>query len=144
MDWWIWIIAGLMLALIEIITPGGFYIFFFGVGALAVGLLGALGLAGSAPLQVLLFSIISLGALWLFRRRLLEHFSPPPQANVDGMLGAAAVALSDIAPGAVAKVELRGSPWTAKNAGAGAIASGQRCIVERVEGISLIVRAETE
>jgi membrane protein implicated in regulation of membrane protease activity len=35
MEWWIWILLGLVLLLGEIVTPGGFYILFFGVGAVA-------------------------------------------------------------------------------------------------------------
>jgi regulator of protease activity HflC (stomatin/prohibitin superfamily) len=34
MGWWIWIVLGLVLLLGELVTPGGFYILFFGVGAI--------------------------------------------------------------------------------------------------------------
>ncbi len=34
MDWWIWIVLGLMLVLGELVTPGGFYILFFGIAAI--------------------------------------------------------------------------------------------------------------
>ena len=39
MPWWIWIAFGLVLAAIELATPGGFFIVFFGIGAIAVGVL---------------------------------------------------------------------------------------------------------
>jgi inner membrane protein len=34
MEWWIWLVGGMLLLLVEIVTPGGFYFLFFGVGAL--------------------------------------------------------------------------------------------------------------
>ena len=30
MEWWIWVVLGLALLLGEILTPGGFYLLFFG------------------------------------------------------------------------------------------------------------------
>jgi membrane protein implicated in regulation of membrane protease activity len=41
----------------------------------------------------------------------------------------------------VGKVELRGSSWSARSARA-ALARGQRCRVERVDGLTLWVRPE--
>jgi membrane protein implicated in regulation of membrane protease activity len=37
MDWWIWVVLGLVLLIGEIVTPGGFYLLFFGIGAVVVG-----------------------------------------------------------------------------------------------------------
>ena len=36
MQWWHWAVLGLGLGLLELATPGGFFILFFGVGALLV------------------------------------------------------------------------------------------------------------
>ncbi len=44
MPFWIWLILGLVLLAGELLTPGGFFIIFFGVGALAVGVLRLAGL----------------------------------------------------------------------------------------------------
>ena len=46
MEWWTWILLGLLLLLAEIVTPGGFYIIFFGVGAVVVGVLAGFDAAG--------------------------------------------------------------------------------------------------
>ena len=45
---WMWIALGLVLAAIELATPSGFFIIFFGLGALIVGLL--VGLQAFRPL----------------------------------------------------------------------------------------------
>ncbi len=53
------------------------------------------------------------------------------------MLGLAPVLLS-----AAEKAELRGVPWSARAASGIALRKGQRCRVERVDGLTLWVRAE--
>jgi len=59
MDWWLWILLGLLLFLAELTTPGGFYIFFFGIGAVIVGILVGFQAAGPPWFQFILFSAIS-------------------------------------------------------------------------------------
>jgi membrane protein implicated in regulation of membrane protease activity len=45
MPWWAWLGLGLLLTLLELLTPLGFYLIFFGVGAVMVGALAGLPLA---------------------------------------------------------------------------------------------------
>ena len=59
MEWWMWMLLGLMLLLAELVTPGGFYFIFFGIGAIVVGVLAGIGASGPAWLQFLFFSILS-------------------------------------------------------------------------------------
>jgi inner membrane protein len=140
LTWWLWLVAGSALLALEIVTPGGFYVFFFGIGAILVGLLAVAGIAGPAWMQWLLFGLISVVALALFRRPLLRRFNVPHR-DVDTMIGEEAVALADIQAEGTGKAELRGSVWTARNAGGASIAAGQRCRVESVQGLTLHVRA---
>jgi len=142
MNWWIWILIGLLLVLGEVITPGGFYLLFFGVGGLIVGLLTLAGIAGPTWLQVLLFSAISVCALWLFRQKLMQLFQVKAQRPVDSFVGETAFAVDQIAVNGVGKVELRGTSWSARNIGDLSLNAGERCIVERVDGLTLFVRAE--
>src|SRR5947207_3363813 len=46
--WWHWLVLGLLLAVAELATAGGFYLLFFGIGALLVGGLAGLGLVTEA------------------------------------------------------------------------------------------------
>ena len=142
MSWWIWILIGLLLVFAEVVTPGGFYLLFFGIGGLIVGLLALADVAGPAWLQVLLFSVISVCALWLFREKLMQTFQGKAQVPVDSFIGETAHVVDEIAVNGVGKVELRGTSWTARNVGATALSTGGRCLVERVEGLTLFVRAE--
>ena len=62
MIWWFWILLGLLLAAIELSTPGGFFFIFFAVAALLVGTLELLHILESDALQWGLFSVLSLSA----------------------------------------------------------------------------------
>lgn len=75
--WWVWVAAGLALAIFEVVVPG--YIFVgFALGAIATGVMIGLGLPGSGwmmaqPLNTLLvFALLSL-ACWLILRRVLRR-----------------------------------------------------------------------
>lgn len=141
--WWIWILLGLVLVVLEIAAPGGFYFIFFGVGALAVGILAALDLGGPLWVQVLTFSLLSLASLALFRARLLGALqSKTPRGEVDSLVSEVGQAMDDLMPGAVGKVELRGSAWSARNVSETALSRGARCVVLRVDGLMLQVGPE--
>ena len=68
--WWVWIVAGFALGVLEVIVPG--YIFLgFAIGAVIVGLgLGIGVLGGGLPILLLVFAVLSLIA-WLGLRRVL-------------------------------------------------------------------------
>ncbi len=141
--WWHWLVLGLVLVVSEIATAGGFYIIFFGIGALIVGTLAAFGMAGPVWMQVLLFSVISVGSLALFRGRLLKLVQPNPQApTVDALVGEVAIAAEDVPAGSVGRVELRGTAWSARNETGVSLARGERCRVTRVDGLMLYIVPE--
>ncbi|MFN4154470.1 MAG: hypothetical protein ACK4HF_07430 [Paracoccaceae bacterium] len=66
--WWVWIVAGFALGVLEVLAPG--YIFVgFAIGAVVVGAglgLGVLG--GSLALLLLVFAVASLVAWYVLRR----------------------------------------------------------------------------
>ena len=142
MTWWMWCLLGLVLMALEVMTPGGFFIMFFGTGAVAVGVVDLMGISLALPVQVLVFVGVSIVSLLLFRKPLQERFARmTPQNKVDSLVGEAAKALDEIPAGGRGKVELRGSSWSAENVGAETIAQAQRCRVERVDGLTLFVRS---
>lgn len=142
MEWWIWIVFGLALLLGELITPGGFYILFFGIGAVVVGGLAGFDFAGPAWFQVILFLLVSVVTLWLFRERLLKVTQGATPYNVDSMVGETAVIMEEIPSNGIGKAEMRGTSWNARNIGEKPLARGERCRVERIEGLTLFVRGE--
>lgn len=144
MIWWYWMLVGLVLLGAEMVTPGGFYILFFGLAALAVGTLAGAGLVQAEWLQWLLFSGLAILSLLVFRGPLLAwiktHDKEMP--NVDSMAGESAIPLEDLLPGGTGKAELRGTMWTAHNAGPALLKKNQRCKVQRVEGLTLWITPE--
>ena len=143
MAWWYWVVLGLALAAIELATPGGFYVIFFAVGALAVGALNLAGVVSSAWVEWLLFPVIALITLRLFRRPLLGRLRLNERPDdVDSLVGQVAVAIDEMAPGQHGRAELRGTGWSARNVDTSRLASGQRCRVVAVHGLMLDLRQE--
>ena len=141
LSWWTWVIAGLVLMFAELLVPTGFFLFFFGVGAVVTGILTSLGWLTSFLFQGPAFIVISLVCVFLLRKPLLTKFHlQNPTASVDSLVGETAQALEAIAPQAIGKVQLRGSSWSALNTGSSPIALDVRCKVEKVEGLMLHVK----
>lgn len=144
MIWWYWVVLGLALAGFEILTPGGFFILFFGISAVLVGVLGGIGLSGPAWMQWFLFSLIAVLSLAFFRNPLIRYMQKGEAASkgIDTLRGEVAVAMDGIAVGAVGRAQLRGTVWSARNAGDTPIAPGERCGVESVDGLTLNIQRE--
>lgn len=143
MRWWIWVTLGLVLAAIELATPGGIFVIFFGIAALVVGVLVLAGVVTTPWVQWLLFPVMAVIALRLFRQPLLGRLRMRDEADaVDSLVGEVATPSADIAPGAHGRAELRGSTWNVRNAAEVPVAAGQRCRVVTVHGLVLDIRPE--
>ena len=142
MSWYLWLIAGILLAALELTGSGGFYLVFFGLAAIIVGLLGLFGGVEAVWLQWLVFTALSVVFLLVFRNPLLRRLQSPAAGAVDRLVGDVAVPLEDIPAGAVGRAELRGTTWSARNAHGAHIAKGRRCLVERVDGLTLFIVPE--
>lgn len=138
MPWWIWVLTGFGLLAAETLTPGGFYVFFFGLSAVVVGLMAGLGIAGSAQAQWLLFTALSVVSLLLLRPRLVSRFrGGSNDAPLPELIGDVAVLSDDLEPGGVSKAELRGTSWNVRSREHLRLPRGARCTVEKVDGLTL-------
>ena len=136
-----WLAGGLVLLLIELATPSGFFVMFFGLGAITVGVLQGIGILGSAAAQWFIFTALSVIYLLVFRGRLQKGVDRPP-ANIDTLIGELAIPRERILPGHVGRVDLRGALWNARNDAASSIEAGQRCRVTAVDGLTIYVQPE--
>jgi len=143
MTWWLWSIFGLALLAAELLLPTGFFVFFFGLSGVLVGALVGIGLVEDPWIEWMLFSGLAIVLLLGFRRRLVDRVQRRQRSPIDTVVGEVATLSEDLPPGAVGKAELRGSVWTVKSLEEKPLAKGQRCIVERVEGLTLWIRAES-
>jgi len=141
--WWHWLGLGLILVALEMAASGGFYIIFFGVSAIVLAVLRLAGVGSPLWLQLVLFAVMAVGSLLLFRHPLLRWLQlDRPGVNVDSMIGDVAVPLDDIAPGAVGRAELRGTVWSARNSAARAVARGERCRVVTIDQLMILIEPE--
>jgi len=63
-SWWVWVVAGFALGVLEVLVPG-FIFLGFAIGAVLTGVLVGFGvLGGSFPIMLLAFAVLSVAA-WL-------------------------------------------------------------------------------
>ncbi|NES97576.1 MAG: NfeD family protein [Desertifilum sp. SIO1I2] len=127
-----WLIAGIVLCLMELFLPTAFVEFMMGLSALVVA-----GVSLIVPyfgLQVALWMIVSLLLVLLTRRFL-------PKRKVYEIEGSTeAQTLTEILPGQTGRVLYEGNSWSARCAEMDmAIAPNQRVYVMRREGNILVV-----
>ena len=137
MQWWHWAVLGLILGLLELATPGGFFILFFGVGALLVGCCRWPGSGGRCGCSGCSSASSRSSSLFFFRDPLLRRMRARSTPLIDSLTSDVAIAKEDIQPGAVGRAELRGTAWSALNVGPAAVHRGQRCAVRKVDGLML-------
>ena len=136
---WLWLIAGLVLAVAEMVVPGVFLIW-FAAAALIVGLLTAV-LPLAAPVQVVLFVALSLVSV-VASRRFLRRYpiqSADPLLNQRGaQLVGRQVVVTQAIEGGSGRVRCGDSEWLAQGPDAEA---GERMTVTGSQGSVLIVEA---
>ena len=111
----IWFLIGVGLLLLELAVPGLIFVF-FGIGAwITAAVLLAFDI--SLNVQLLIFSITSIGSLLLLRQSIRKRYmdmSLEGKSETDnGFIGSQAVSLTPIEPGKDGKVEFNGSQWEA-------------------------------
>lgn len=95
MPWWGWVTVGALLLVAEMsIVDLEFYLVFLGVSALIVGLLDLAGVGMPFWMQWLVFAVLAIVSLVVFRQRLYKALRPPPEGEVQiGVDGDRAVAI---------------------------------------------------
>jgi membrane protein implicated in regulation of membrane protease activity len=143
MLWWYWMLLGLGLLVGEMLIPGGLFALFFGLAALLIGVMVGIGVKAPNWLQWLFFSVLSIASLLLFRGPVLARLKIGQQATprLDTLVGEIVTLRDDLPPGAIGKAELRGTVWTVQNGAVAALHRGQRCRVQRVDGLTLRIEA---
>jgi len=140
-EWWHWIVGGIALILAELMIPS-FFIIWFGLGALAVGLL-ALAFDLSLPAQLATWTAASLAMVWLWFRVFKQSFHKTRIGTADGgVIGEVGLLTGAVAPFERGKVRfqrplLGADEWVCR--ADAAIAAGERVRVTSVEGSFLKV-----
>ena len=138
MNWWGWLIIGFVLMGAELTAvDAAFYLIFVGAAAILMGILGLVGVSLPIWGQWVLFSVLAVGSMVLFRQKLYDRLRGGA-AGFDGSAAGATVAVKEVVPpGGRTRVRLRGSQWTAVNVGAVPIAAGADARVVESDGLEL-------
>ena len=133
-----WIILGLILMIAEIFIPS-FFIFWFGVGAVAAGFTSWFW--GVVP-QTIVFLVTS-GVLVLLTRPLAKKLvgESPRRINVDEIVGKEALVIEriDNVKG-TGVIKVNGDRWRALSEKDEVIEEGEKVVVIKVEGAHVVVR----
>lgn len=140
---WLWLLAGVILMLLEFVIPG-LVICFFGFGAVLMSLLLAVCPELSWNWQLFWFTIFSLTTLFCLRKFIPKIFKgrfggeDDLDIDNDAVRNAPAVTVSELTPGIPGKVEFRGSIWEA--VANEPIPAGTPVVVLKRDNLTLIVR----
>jgi membrane protein implicated in regulation of membrane protease activity len=135
----LWLIAAVLLAIGELLTPG---LFFLGPVALAaVGAAVAAGIGGGIILQLIVFIAVSAGSLAFLRPIARRHIRMPAltRTGTAALVGAKAVVLQrvDVNGG---RVKIGGEEWSARAFFEGqTLEPGARVEVAKIEGATALV-----
>ena len=141
-EWWYWVVGGVLLILLELAIPA-FFVLWFGLGALLVGLLMLLAGALALTTQLLVWGLASLAmvALWfkVFRRDRHKTLIGTADGTVLGEVGLLVGAVEPFQRGKVRfqRPILGADEWAC--VAESAIAAGERVRVISVEGSFLKV-----
>lgn len=140
--WQIWIIAALVLFVVEIATSG-FAAVCLSLGALVAAI--AAGCGASLTWQVVVFAVASLVALVFFRPVIIRLFhnrkSEERKSGVEALIGREAVVTETIDEvAATGRVRIDGDDWKAVAADSAHIEKGEKVVVLSIESIVLTVK----
>jgi len=141
--WWIWIAIAAVFAVGEIFTAG-FFLLWFGIGAIIAGILALLGFG--IGWQWAAFVIVS-GVLFAISRRFAERFTKkqPPGIGADRFISKKGVVLENINNiENTGRVRIDKEEWRADNDTDEIITAGTKVIVTRCDGTHLVVKVLKE
>ena len=133
----VWAILGLVLIVAELISFN-FVLIFFGISALIVAVIKLFGFHHLTS-EILLFSLVGIGGIFLFRSKLLmtmkSNVTLVTDVNQQILLSHA------INAGKSERILYQGTTWTAHNDSEKDLHKGQAVVIDKIEGIHLYVRS---
>ncbi len=138
MPWWGWMIIGALLLGSELLgVEAAFYLVFIGLAAMATGLVELAGADLEPWMQWILFSIISVVFMVIFRKKLYAMLRGSGVGYETGPAGEIVTVQEALQPGQSGRMSYRGTDWTIVNDSDQAFSAGQRVRISRVDGLKL-------
>ncbi len=139
---YLWLGLTILFGLIEAATVGLTSIW-FAAGALAAMIAAAF--SANIWVQLIVFALVS-ALLLIFTRPLVRKFLTPKleATNADALIGQTALVIEEIDNDReTGAARIDGKVWSARSADGSVIETDQKGIVVRIEGVKLILRAES-
>jgi len=138
MPWWGWIIFGAFLFGSELLlVDAAFYLVFIGIAAIITGLIELGGAGLEVWMQWIVFSIISVVLMVIFRKKLYALLRGDGVGYETGPAGEIVTVDQALEPGQSSRMSYRGTDWTIVNDSDQVIAAGQQVRISRVDGLKL-------
>jgi len=134
--WQIWVIASLLLVILEIFTTG-FVVICFAFGGLVAAIPAACG--AGIVWQVMVFAVATAASFFFVRPLMMKLFFRKEETatNVDAIIGRTAVVTEAISPDAPGRVKVDGDDWKAE--ASESIAVGEKVKIVSRDGIIVTV-----
>ena len=143
MTWWGWMILGAVMLGAELFAiDAQFYLVFLGISAALVGLADLAGITLPEWAQWTAFAALSLMSFFTFRKSLYAKIHAGALGFQGGISGDTVNIEEEIEIGGEARINHRGSKWTARNVGTEVIAAGSRAKVVKVDGLTLHLESD--
>ena len=138
MPWWSWIIIGAVLLGVELLgVDAAFYLVFIGFAAMIVGLIELSGAGLEIWVQWILFAVVAVVLMVLFRQKLYGLMRGNAVGYETGPTGETVTVVDALEPGKSGRLNFRGTDWTIVNAGSVAIGAGEQARIVAVDGLKL-------
>lgn len=140
MLWWQWVIGGLLLLGAELgFVVADFYLVFIGLSAALVGVVLLIGVPLSVSIQWMLFALIAILSLVLFRTNVYRYFRHPAQPVVLHLLGEVVTLPVECQPFSTISVEVKGAYWPIRHREPELLPAGTQVKVVELDGLTLVV-----
>lgn len=136
----LWLIAGVILVMLEFTALPGTGMLFAGIAALLVGLLTET-MGTSLTYQWIIFLAATVVLTLLFYKT-LRNYQTNKDVKYSNIVGESAVVVGVLAPGTIGHVKWSGTIMKARLASPDTLADGAHVKVSAVDGNVLVVRAE--
>lgn len=141
-QWFIWLILGLVMSLLEFIVPGG-VIVFLGASAIVVSASMYFGLISTTVNALLAWFICSIFFMIFLRSLFIKYFEGDSTVhNIDEeneLVDSLVTVIEDIQPYKEGRAKFRDSTWVARSDET--ILAGDRAVIVRSDGNILILKS---
>jgi membrane protein implicated in regulation of membrane protease activity len=140
--WWIWILAGIIFAIVEIFTPS-FVSLPIGIACIITGLVSLIPAVGaSLAIQLVVFAAGIVTLIWASRplAKRLNANNPKSITNVNALIGKIGKVTMEINnEESTGYVKIGGEEWSARSVTDEVIPKGESVFVQEIDGNKLIV-----